>query len=402
MIDSSFRNANILIVDDMKVNIDILAGLLEIQGYTNVKYTTDPRLVVGLYHSFNPDLILLDLMMPYFDGYEIMAQLKELIPVNEYMPILVVTADISTEAKQRALSEGAKDFLAKPFDLFELGLRIDNLLVARYLNQQLQNQNQNLEQQVKERTAELEKTNIDLKAAKEKAELSDRLKTAFLNNISHEFRTPLSGILGMSQVLIEPELSQTEKEVYYRHLQVNSDRLIATVTNYVDMALLITGSMDVEESEFSPEVLLDEIYNKYRRPCETKQLGFNLYHPREGNHFIIKSSYDLLHKALSHLVDNAIKFTSSGSVIFGYKEKGTELEFFVKDTGAGIDEAAQAKIFEKFAQENISNTRGHEGSGLGLTIAKDIIGLLGGHISMASAKGHGSTFYVTIPCVTPT
>ena len=402
MIDSTFKKANILIVDDMKVNIDILAGLLEIHGYTNVKYTTDPRLVVSLYHSFNPDLILLDLMMPYLTGYDIMAQLKELVPGHEYLPILVLTADISTEAKQRALSEGAKDFLAKPFDLFELGLRIDNLLFARYLNQQLQNQNQNLEEQVKERTIELEKANIDLKAALEKAELSDQLKTAFLNNISHEFRTPLSGILGMSQVLIEPELTQKEKEVYYRHLQANSDRLIATVTNYVDMALLITGSMDVEESEFSPEVLLEETYNKFRHICETKNLGLNLFHPQEGNHCIIKSSYDLLQKTLSHLIDNAIKFTSSGSIIFGYKQKGPDLEFFVKDTGAGIDEAAQARIFDQFAQENISDTRGHEGSGLGLTIAKDIIGILGGRISLISAKGQGSTFYFTIPYLTAT
>ena len=174
MIDSTFKNANILIVDDKVANIDILAGLLQIQGYTNIKTTTDPRLVVSLFKSFNPDLILLDLMMPYLTGFEVMVQLKELIPDGTYLPILVLTADIAVEAKQRALAGGARDFLAKPFNLIEVGLRIKNLLFARYLHQQLQNQNLILEEKVRERTIKLEKTNVDLVAAKDKAEESDR------------------------------------------------------------------------------------------------------------------------------------------------------------------------------------------------------------------------------------
>lgn len=149
MIDLTLKKANILIVDDQEANIDVLEGLLEMQGYTNVISSTDPRQVVSLFSSFQPDLILLDLSMPYLSGFEVMDQLKLQLSPNTYLPILVLTADVTSEAKKRALSGGASDFVTKPFDLVEVGLRIRNLLYTSYLQQQLQNQNQLLEEKVK-------------------------------------------------------------------------------------------------------------------------------------------------------------------------------------------------------------------------------------------------------------
>ena len=140
MIDSILKTAKILIVDDKQANIDILEGLLEESGYANFQSTTDPRLVIDQFKSFNPDLILLDLMMPHLNGFEVMEQLKPLIPQGTYLPILVITADITSETKLRALSGGAKDFLSKPFDLNEIRIRISNLLETRYLYKQLENQ----------------------------------------------------------------------------------------------------------------------------------------------------------------------------------------------------------------------------------------------------------------------
>ncbi|MEI6899021.1 MAG: response regulator [Bacteroidota bacterium] len=123
MSPEKLKTAKILIVDDKEANIDILSGLLEMQGYANIKDTIDSRRVIDLYNSFHPDLILLDLMMPHLTGYDVMEQLKALIPIGTYLPILILTADITAEAKQRALAMGAMDFLAKPFDLVEVGLR---------------------------------------------------------------------------------------------------------------------------------------------------------------------------------------------------------------------------------------------------------------------------------------
>jgi len=180
MVKINLKNASILIVDDQQPNIDLLEGFLEFEGYTNIKTTTDPREVVPLFSQFKPDLILLDLSMPYLSGFEVMDLLQPLVNSSTLLPILVLTADITTEAKQRALSGGASDFLIKPFDLTEVGMRIRNLLYANHLQKQLLNQNQLLEEKVKERTAQLENLNISLTKAKDRAEASDRLKSAFL------------------------------------------------------------------------------------------------------------------------------------------------------------------------------------------------------------------------------
>ncbi|MEI6682267.1 MAG: response regulator [Bacteroidota bacterium] len=398
MIDSIFKNANILIVDDQEANIDILAGLLEIQGYSHVKSTTDPRQVAGLLDTFAPDLILLDLMMPHMSGYEVMNQLRELIPYNTYLPILVLTADITIEAKQRALSDGARDFLSKPFDLIEVGLRIENLLFARSLHQQSLKQNILLEEKVRERTLALEISNQELIHARDMAEAADRLKTAFIKNISHEIRTPLNGILGMYQVLTDADLSLEEKEEYFKHLQTSSDRLIKTITDYLDIAMLVSGNMVKQENMFDPSAMVYEVCSKYTNAFKSKNLVLTIQDSPAADHFNIVTDLNLVSKSLSHLVDNALKFTRKGFVSIGYAHHDGEVEFFVKDTGSGIDRSAYDSIYNLFMQENVSDSRGYEGNGLGLTIAKRIIELLGGNIRFESVKGEGSTFYFTIPC----
>ncbi|KAF0108988.1 MAG: putative signaling protein [Anaerolineaceae bacterium] len=155
MSEEQLKNAKILIVDDQESNLAVLEKLLKKQGYGQFKSLTDPRLVIPTFQKWQPDLLLLDLMMPHMDGFAVMQALKPLIPEGGYFPILVLTADIAPEAKRRALSSGAMDFLTKPFDAAEVILRIGNLLNTRSLHLQLQNQNVILEDKVRERTAEL-------------------------------------------------------------------------------------------------------------------------------------------------------------------------------------------------------------------------------------------------------
>lgn len=149
------KTAKILIVDDEKPNINFLETLLHIEGYTRLKTTTDSRQTAGLVEEFEPDLVLLDLMMPHMDGFEVMRQLQGIIPDGEYLPILVFTGDLTPEARKRALANGAKDFLTKPPDPDEALLRIRNLVETRFLHQQLARQNELLEEKVEQRTAEL-------------------------------------------------------------------------------------------------------------------------------------------------------------------------------------------------------------------------------------------------------
>lgn len=399
MIDSTLKKANILIVDDQEANIDVLEGLLEMQGYLNIKTTTDPREVVDLFASFQPDLILLDLSMPYLTGYEVMDQLKSLISENTYLPILVLTADVTSEAKKRALSGGASDFVTKPFDLVEVGLRIRNLLFTSYLQQQLQNQNQILEEKVAERTYELEKQNIELIIAKEKAEASDRLKSHFINNISHEIRTPLNGILGFGQILTDPDLSPEEKEQYSEMLSSSSSRLVNTVTNFMDISLLTSGNQKIYKKEIKPENLIKEVVSKFKDICDQKMLQLSFSTPSLNHDLKIVTDGDLVSKILYQLIDNAVKFTHDGILTIGYEQKGNNLTFFVKDTGIGISEKNRNQIFDNFIQEDDSITRRYEGSGLGLPIAKGLVHLLGGKIWLDSEKSKGSTFYFSLPCL---
>lgn len=157
-----FKKAKIIIVDDQESNIRTLERLLQRAGYLNVRSITDPTQVFALYEEFQPDLILLDLFMPELDGVEVMQELASRGAQSTYLPILVLTADMSVEAKQRALSSGARDFLTKPFDPVEVLLRISNLLEARFLHNSLKQHNDLLEERVEERTTELREAQVEI------------------------------------------------------------------------------------------------------------------------------------------------------------------------------------------------------------------------------------------------
>lgn len=399
MVEINLKDANILIVDDQQANIDLLEGFLEMEGYTNIKTTTDPREVVPLFSLFKPDLILLDLSMPYLSGFEVMEQLRPMVNSNTLLPILVLTADITVEAKQRALSGGASDFLIKPFDLVEVGMRIRNLLYANFLQQQLLNQNQILEDKVKKRTAQLENLNISLIAAKDKAEASDRLKTAFLQTISHEVRTPLNGILGFASLLAMPDLSEEEKHEYLFLMENSSDRLIKTITDYVDMSLITSGNLNYNCRPVGILNFLNEIVDKFQNDCNAKGLKLNLSVPHDHMEITIDSDNLLLEKVFAQIVDNAVKFTIEGDITLGFVANTDNIEFFVKDTGIGIAEDATELIFERFMQEDITATRAFDGSGLGLSIIKGILKLIGASFRLESVKGEGTSFYFSLPVI---
>ncbi len=159
--DATLKAARILVVDDQEANVRLLERILRQVGYVNVQGITDPRDVAGIVEVAPPDLILLDLLMPHLDGHEVLAQLRPHLKAEGYFPVLVLTADITGDAKQRALSGGAKDFLTKPFDATEVLLRIQNLLEARFLYQRVAGQNAVLEERVAERTRDLEEATFE-------------------------------------------------------------------------------------------------------------------------------------------------------------------------------------------------------------------------------------------------
>ncbi len=248
-------------------------------------------------------------------------------------------------------------------------------------------------QDITEKKAILE----NLIAAKERAEQSDKLKSAFINNISHEIRTPMIGILGFGQFLTDPSLSESERVQYYNNVQASSQRLIQTVNDYMDIAMVVSGTVEVNRKNFAIEPLIERLSERYYTECREKGLVFELVLPGNKSSRIIFSDEELLSKTLQKLLDNALKFTKKGRISFGYEINQNELSFFIKDTGVGIAKEKLDVIFDLFTQEDTKITRGFEGSGLGLAISKGLALLLDGKISVTSTKGIGSVFTVSIP-----
>ncbi len=233
--------------------------------------------------------------------------------------------------------------------------------------------------------------------ARIKAEASNRLKTAFMNNISHEIRTPLNGIIGFGEIIANEQLSLEEKNRFLTVVQESSERLISTIDDYLDISLIVTGNQEINSKHFILSQKIEEIIFEYELPCQAKNLSISAEIPAQLKQTIIYSDPELIHKVLNHLVGNALKFTERGSIVIGLKKEDGYLTMYVQDTGIGIAENVQESIFDSFMQEDLSSTRLYEGSGLGLTIVKGIVTLLGGKIKLVSSKGHGSIFNISLP-----
>lgn len=236
-----------------------------------------------------------------------------------------------------------------------------------------------------------------LRDAKEKAEAGNRLKTAFMNNISHELRTPLNGILGFTSLIIQSDISQEEREHFHSLITTSSNRLLRTITNYMDVSLLASGNIEVRKKPFDLHRMLHHIRQKFLPLYTEKNLELVLEIPFKTETLRVFSDAELLQTVFSHLLDNALAFTYEGSIYLGYQKQTRAIEFYVKDTGIGIQPESVNEIFESFVQGKTSTKNGQEGSGLGLSIAQGFVRLLGGEIRVESEPGRGSAFYFSIP-----
>lgn len=238
----------------------------------------------------------------------------------------------------------------------------------------------------------------ELIKAKQKAEESDRLKSAFLANMSHEIRTPMNGILGFISLLQEPGLSEGEKNEYLQIVKESGYRLLNTINDIVDISKIESGLMPVLFSNVAVNRLLFEIYTFFKPETDTKKLEFTFTTHLPDDLAIIETDREKLTAILNNLINNSLKFTKKGAIRFGYTLKGKMLEFFVEDTGIGIEKSKHSKIFERFIQaDNSIHSRIYEGTGLGLSISKAYAEMLGGKIWVESEVGKGSKFCLQVP-----
>lgn len=386
MIDSTLKNARILIVDDKESNIDILEGLLEESGFLEFSSTTDSRTVVGLYLSFQPDLILLDLMMPHLSGFEVMDLLKTQIPSEDYLPILVLTADITQEAKLRALSGGAKDFLPKPFDLYEVRLRINNLLHTRFLHEQLKNQNLILEEKVKERTFDLAQANRRLEQANKELSVLDQAKNGFLNMINHELRTPLNGILGFTG-LLKNQIESPDLLEYLDYLDYSAKRL----ERFSYQALLIT-TLQTGKYTIKPEALtVDELFTTAVSGLQKKITDKGIVVQLDCNFqsLSIPGDRKLIQICFERLIDNAVKYSNPGTAVWvKITASGQEITCEFIDQGRGFNSNILDNPFQAFVNyaEHVD-----QNTGLNLLLIKYIMDVHQGRIELSNNAVKGAT-----------
>ncbi len=452
-VNSEVAVLQILIAEDSPTQAEQLRYALEKNSF-EVIVAKNGKMALDLAQEKLPTIVISDIVMPEMNGYELCKAIKSNETTSD-IPVILLTSLSNSEDVLEGLACGADNFLTKPYsekyllsiidqiiankefrhgDIVRVGVEISfggkkrfitanqqqmlSLLISSYdaavqknselvqAQEELRTINERLEELVEERTADLsaeievrKRTEADLIVAKEKAEESDRLKTAFLHNISHEVRTPMNAIIGFSGLLGDPALA-SEKQVQFIDIITQSCyQLLGIITDIISIATIEAGQESTAEEKVDLNMVMNQTYEHFLPKCQAKGLTLVSENILLHDEVLIISDEAKLLQILTKMLDNAIKFTKEGYVNFGYsvKESEKEIEFYVEDTGIGISPEMQQEIFKHFSQVESTGAREFGGSGLGLSISKAYVELLGGEVWLKSELGKGSTFYFTIP-----
>jgi len=240
----------------------------------------------------------------------------------------------------------------------------------------------------------------ELLDAKNKAEESATLKSAFLANLSHEVRTPLNAIMGFTDLLNNEDLEESKRKEFIHTIQQSGNKLLSIIDDILDLSFIESDQVQVDHQEFSMNELLDQVSIKVPSEFEDSQkdIKLKIYKHLGNNQDVVVSDPKIIHHIFDKLMDNALKFTRKGFIEIGYKtEDNAHVSFYVKDSGIGVPEESKELIFERFRQVDNRITRQFEGLGLGLSIAKGLVGRLGGKIELDSTEGEGTTVTFELP-----
>jgi signal transduction histidine kinase len=389
----------ILIIDDEEPNVRLLERFLTRAGFDNFITTTDPSEAAALFAEFQPDLVLTDWLMPEVDGCAVIEQLRELSGTDDYLPIVVLTADVTPQTKKRALTAGATDFLTKPFDQVEILLRIRNLLKARLSHLTIQQQNATLEDSVRGRTIELERALADLKNSQLQVVQQERLAAlgTMAGGIAHDFNNSLSVIMGFGELLLH-EVEQG----------LTGENALVSITTILTAAGDASRIVHRLREFYRPEEAED-----HRLPVDLNALvrdAIALTQPRwqtdatadgrmikivedRGEITQVEGDPAELREVLTNLIFNAVDaLPQGGTITLSTRSEGEGIALSVTDSGTGMSEEVRRRCLEPFF-----TTKGKHGTGLGLSMVYGIIHRHGGTIEIESEQGKGTTFTLRLP-----
>ncbi len=397
MDEATLKGAKILMVDDEVVNTCLMENFLSRIGYANLESLNDSRKIFETIERFTPDLILLDLMMPGINGFDVLEAFRRDGMPDEQVPVLVISGDATAANKRRALRSGATDLLAKPFDPSEVNMRIRSLLQARFLRLEIEEQNRVLETRVQERTAQLEAALEDLRAASAKMVQQERLSAfgEMAGGVVHDFSNALMAIIGYSEMLLTNPTARTDDVVALDYLRIinTAGRDGAHVVGRLRDFYRPRGNADIFEPLDLNEIARQSI--ALARPRSLQRAAADAISFESDLAFSVRAIGlgAELREALTNLISNAVDAISGpGTVTVRTREDADMAIIEVQDTGAGMSAEVQARCLEPFF-----STKGDHGTGLGLAMVFGIIQRHQGRMEIESEPGAGAIFRIRLP-----